>query len=605
MKEAISQKRNSVYRFVDIVVEPAEKRVWKAGSPLKLRPKEFELLLAFVRSPNKLLTNAELLDTVWPDAEVAPENITQQVRGLRTAIGDKHRSLIETVAGSGYRLNVAVVEHEAGDSAQGPALIAGVTSPAQRRGVSVPFAMALCIAGVAALAVVLVLGGLVRLRGHVGPQELYSLALKYQLEGDEEQALAALDQAIAADPNFSDAYLRAAFIAYELARIEECRSYLDNARRFLATRDRAFTLKLEALTSELDNDSERSLGKYQLLVDSYPHDTDALYQFAGLAAELGRISEAEKALDTCLTLEPKNTMCHYLRLATWIKTNRFDEVLAQAEALKKENIHSAWFYEPIGLAYFGQNRFEDAGRYLSKLRDARKQLHGTPHVYVANEWEADILLYQGRLGAGIERIRELASSTPSDTERASYYAYVGTVYAWVMKIDDARHYAELAIQKTDDPQTLSIATDVLAMTGKHDGSSGSRNKPQLQYSERFRAGAVALANGRYSQAIAALKLAVELDPSNLNARFLLARAYMRSKRWSEASILLSQVVNAKGLIIQDYVPFLWALAEHHLAVCYEEMGDTERAAQHSRIFEEVWDEADSEAKEAVQQWSAH
>jgi DNA-binding winged helix-turn-helix (wHTH) protein len=52
-------------------VDPRAFRVIKAGRPVALEPKVFEVFLFFVENPGRLIEEKELLNRAWPDTVVA------------------------------------------------------------------------------------------------------------------------------------------------------------------------------------------------------------------------------------------------------------------------------------------------------------------------------------------------------------------------------------------------------------------------------------------------------------------------------------------------------------------------------------------------------
>jgi DNA-binding winged helix-turn-helix (wHTH) protein len=72
---------------------------------IHLAPKTFEVLVALVTRPRRLVTKREMLDYVWPDVFVDEGILTVHVATLRRVLGDTRRSpkYIETVSRSGYR----------------------------------------------------------------------------------------------------------------------------------------------------------------------------------------------------------------------------------------------------------------------------------------------------------------------------------------------------------------------------------------------------------------------------------------------------------------------------------------------------------------------
>jgi len=69
-----------------------------------LRPKTWEVLRVLAGRAGELVTHRELLDTVWADAAVVPQVLTNTVRELRRALGEGPRGgYVETVARRGFR----------------------------------------------------------------------------------------------------------------------------------------------------------------------------------------------------------------------------------------------------------------------------------------------------------------------------------------------------------------------------------------------------------------------------------------------------------------------------------------------------------------------
>lgn len=108
----------SIYEFDDVHVDPRAFRVWKAGRPVALEPKAFEVLLFLVENPGRLVEKKELLERVWPDTVVTESAMTRVIADLRKALGDPAREAryIETVPTRGYRF-IAEVRKAPDDAA--------------------------------------------------------------------------------------------------------------------------------------------------------------------------------------------------------------------------------------------------------------------------------------------------------------------------------------------------------------------------------------------------------------------------------------------------------------------------------------------------------
>ncbi len=88
------------------------------GTPIKLRPKTFEMLRLFATSGGRVLSKQELMEAVWPNVHVGEDSLFQCIRELRAALGDERRQLVKLASGGGYLLAAEVVAAPAADPAQ-------------------------------------------------------------------------------------------------------------------------------------------------------------------------------------------------------------------------------------------------------------------------------------------------------------------------------------------------------------------------------------------------------------------------------------------------------------------------------------------------------
>ena len=88
----------------DLVVDPAARRVWRAGTEIELSRTEFSLLELLVRNAGIVLDHTTIYDRIW-GYDFGPEskNLAVYIRYLRRKIDDDHEvKLIQTVRGFGY-----------------------------------------------------------------------------------------------------------------------------------------------------------------------------------------------------------------------------------------------------------------------------------------------------------------------------------------------------------------------------------------------------------------------------------------------------------------------------------------------------------------------
>ena len=75
-----------------------------SGEPVKLSPREYELLCCLMRNRGRVLSREQLLDRVWGlDFEGGDRAVDARIRSLRSALGEAGGQ-IKTVFKSGYRL---------------------------------------------------------------------------------------------------------------------------------------------------------------------------------------------------------------------------------------------------------------------------------------------------------------------------------------------------------------------------------------------------------------------------------------------------------------------------------------------------------------------
>jgi len=94
-------------RFGDVEVDLGEARVAKAGRPVRLSPREFQLLRCLIERAGTPVSRLELLDRAWgEDATPSPQTVDVHVAWLRRKLETDPRRpvLIRTVHGIGYVL---------------------------------------------------------------------------------------------------------------------------------------------------------------------------------------------------------------------------------------------------------------------------------------------------------------------------------------------------------------------------------------------------------------------------------------------------------------------------------------------------------------------
>lgn len=99
-------ERPAILAAGDLRLDPAARRVWRAGTEVELTARETSLLECLLRRRGEAVTKTAVLDDVWDDRFEGDPNIVEvYVRRLRNKLDRPFgRHAITTVRGVGYRL---------------------------------------------------------------------------------------------------------------------------------------------------------------------------------------------------------------------------------------------------------------------------------------------------------------------------------------------------------------------------------------------------------------------------------------------------------------------------------------------------------------------
>lgn len=100
----------ALWKFGDIEVDTGTHEVRRAGAPVALRPREYDLLLALLRREGRVATRTELLHEVWSyEPDVVSRTVDVHVVELRRKLepDPSHPRHLLTVRKTGYRLALA------------------------------------------------------------------------------------------------------------------------------------------------------------------------------------------------------------------------------------------------------------------------------------------------------------------------------------------------------------------------------------------------------------------------------------------------------------------------------------------------------------------
>ena len=325
------------YEFGEFVLDAAERRLSRAGQPIRLPPKTHDVLVALLRRAGGLVTKRELLTQVWPEAFVEEGILAVHVSALRRVLTNGGARYIETVSRSGYRFTAPVMQRH---STQAPAV--AVTE--------------LCDRG----------------RAHLRAASMY----------ETPKALAAFRAAIVLDPTYAAAHagLALASCAQAQSRMAPLSDAYAEAKasalRALAM-DPSCAAAQTALGAVLFFSewhwlaAERSL---QRALDLDPEQTDAYLLYGQLLEALGKFESGLAMKRRALELEPLSPLVHFALSLSYWNQRRYDEAIGWAnQTLELDPCHPH-AREFLAGAYLKKGDFD---RWMAENL-AHAHSHGVP-----------------------------------------------------------------------------------------------------------------------------------------------------------------------------------------------------------------------------------
>jgi DNA-binding winged helix-turn-helix (wHTH) protein len=107
------------YSFGDYVLDTQRHELHRAGEPIKLWRKAFQVLAYLLSHQDRVVSKQEFLEHLWPDQFVGDETLKSCIKAVRQALGERGRAphFVRTLHGQGYRFvgAVAVQAHRPWD----------------------------------------------------------------------------------------------------------------------------------------------------------------------------------------------------------------------------------------------------------------------------------------------------------------------------------------------------------------------------------------------------------------------------------------------------------------------------------------------------------
>lgn len=97
-----------VHQVGDIIIDRSQRKVYRAGNPVHLGPKEFQLLDLLSQQPGRVFSRGQLLDQIWgTEVDVMGRTVDVHIVRLRKVLCQNGgKNPIRTVRSAGYALKI-------------------------------------------------------------------------------------------------------------------------------------------------------------------------------------------------------------------------------------------------------------------------------------------------------------------------------------------------------------------------------------------------------------------------------------------------------------------------------------------------------------------
>ena len=311
------REQSEIYEFGKFRLDVMEHKVTRLNGPTNgsIPEKAFLTLVHLVRNSGTLLRKDELIETVWPDTAVEENNLVKTIYALRRFLDDMSEKpqYIETVPKHGYRFVADVRRVEDGQTSKEAST-----------------------------------------RKQIGRSPAYDLYLRGKVKianvkkDETEAAIKLLEEAVAIDPNFAEAFGQLARAYTRMAF-----NFSDDAgrKRLLENAEMAIEAALELKPDLAEGHyarglllwthtkgfaHEQAIQSYKRSLESNPDADETLHQLSMVYGHIGLLDEALATVRKALAINPNNTMARF-RVGNYLTWQcKFDEALAALKTVPRE-----------------------------------------------------------------------------------------------------------------------------------------------------------------------------------------------------------------------------------------------------------------------------
>ncbi|HXV85267.1 MAG TPA: tetratricopeptide repeat protein, partial [Gemmatimonadales bacterium] len=454
--------------------------------------------------------------------------------------------------------------------------------------------------------------------GSLAALRLYTQALAAENAGDDDRAVALLEEAIAADTAFAMAYRKLGVMLgnnfEQRQRATEALTKAYQHRDRLTDREGAYATAM--YFTRVTGERERGIAAYRTLLERYPDDGIALNNTGVLFGQLNDYPAAAEYYARALA-QDSSVALYYSNLAFAAAIQgRFDEAHAVMERLEARYPGNPRVLESRINSAFSRGLYDSSLVYAQQLRE--QQRGNLAYLADVSQRFADVAMIQGRLSQARPRFSEAQQARG---QRGAPGQRLEAAIAWAgadlrLSGDGARALREVvaAVRETPVEQLPPLDRPYWLLTWVHAAAgdpSGAR-----RWADAFRRSGVAevgrdlqrdvdeadgiarLAEGRTEEALAILRRTAMIDQCRQCGQVLLAWAHDVVQN-PDSSLAHWQAYAD----VPVHFPFLarseLPIAYRRLGELYEAKGDRDRALRYYGDLVDLWNEADPQLQPVV------
>jgi serine/threonine protein kinase/tetratricopeptide (TPR) repeat protein len=438
--------------------------------------------------------------------------------------------------------------------------------------------------------------------------QAYSLGRKTMQAGDYTGAVPLLKHSIELDPKFAMAH---AMLGTSYHNIGEKNLSAQSTRKAYEQRSRVSEWEKFYIESHyyhfVTGDMEKARQAYELWARIYPREQVPATNLGIIYQSLGQHEKSLGEFREALHLSPADSLNAGNLVSTLIHLNRLDEARKAADEALSKNLDSADLRLYLYQLAFLKNDSSGMAQQVSWATGKP----GKENVMLY--MEADTAAYSGKLASARDFSRQAATSAGQAGERemeAGCEAAAAIREALYGNVSQARQHVIGTLAKSNGRDSQYVAALALALSGDSGGSKALADDlaerfpddtlVRFNYIPTLHAQVALNSPGNATKAIeilapaSAYELGIPGNATfwkNLDPVYVRGEAYLAAHQGAQAAAEFQKIVDWRGVVAAEPIG---ALAHLGLARAYASAGDTAKSRAAYDAFFKLWRDADAD-----------